>query len=174
MFTIYSSLSCLLRIIQRKRKEDEHTVFWFARGQKAAKTQLREGEARVEPDSLFSFPMLPRTKRLTGALVKEVVAKGKTLHSPILSVRILEESRFKGGFFAVIAPKKAASTAVLRNSLRRKGYSALRLVIAGKECAGAVLVFMKPEAASVPLSTIKEELSALLIKGKIFLNHKSK
>ncbi len=67
--------------------------------------------------------MLPSSKRLSTALFKEVITKGKHLHSPLFVLRAIKTEGLSR--FSVSVPKKVAKTAVLRNKLRRRFYSAL-------------------------------------------------
>ena len=67
--------------------------------------------------------MLPRPKRLSTALFKGVIGEGRSLHSPLFVIRVLKLSG--PSRFSVSVPKKIAKTAVLRNKIRRRIYSAL-------------------------------------------------
>jgi ribonuclease P protein component len=67
--------------------------------------------------------MLPSSKRLSVALFKEVMDKGKHMHSPLFALRAIKTEGLSR--FSVSVPKKVAKTAVLRNKLRRRMYSAL-------------------------------------------------
>jgi ribonuclease P protein component len=71
--------------------------------------------------------MIPSSRRLTTALFKEVILKGKPLHSPIFVLRMLVSQGTSR--FSVSVPKKVAKSAVLRNKIRRRLYSALQPTI---------------------------------------------
>lgn len=67
--------------------------------------------------------MLQKPKRLTTAIFKEVVLGGKHMHSPIFVMRVKNTQGMSR--FSVSVPSKIAKTAVLRNKVRRRIYSAL-------------------------------------------------
>jgi len=66
--------------------------------------------------------------------------------------------------YVFVAPKKIAKTAVMRNSLRRKGYNILRLYDL-KINAG--IFFYKKEALIVEPKEIKKDLDFILKKARI-------
>jgi len=66
--------------------------------------------------------------------------------------------------YVFVAPKKIAKTAVLRNSLRRKGYNTIRQYDL-KSCAG--IFFFKKEALVANIIDIKKDLDFILKKARI-------
>lgn len=73
--------------------------------------------------------MLPRQKRLTTPLFSSVFLSGKVFHSASFSVRALKILKDKEEIgqsrFGISVTKKVAKTAVLRNTIKRKMYSAI-------------------------------------------------
>jgi ribonuclease P protein component len=67
--------------------------------------------------------MLRQNKRLSAALVREVLARGRGRKGEVLSVKVLPA--FSPFRCAVVVSKKVAKTAVMRNKLRRSVYRAL-------------------------------------------------
>ncbi len=70
--------------------------------------------------------MLQSSRRLTTALFTEVMLKGRVFHSTLFTLRATKSDGISR--FSVAIPKKVAKTAVERNKLRRRAYSALRTV----------------------------------------------
>ena len=67
--------------------------------------------------------MLPKGKRLNTALFKKVIETGKIFHSEAFTIRSIKD---KGPLrISVSVPKKIAKTAVMRNKIRRRVYSAI-------------------------------------------------
>jgi len=67
--------------------------------------------------------MLPKKKRLSTALFKKVISIGNSAHAEFFVVRyIKDKSPLR---FAVSVPKKVSKTAVERNKVRRRIYSAI-------------------------------------------------
>ena len=68
--------------------------------------------------------MLPRSQRISTQLFKEIIQKGVAFHATFFVARIQKTG--KASNFGVSVPKKVAKTAVLRNKIRRRVYSAIR------------------------------------------------
>jgi ribonuclease P protein component len=107
--------------------------------------------------------MLPAKKRLSVALFTDVIANGKIVHSPFFVARILKAAG-ENRFSAAIS-KKIAKTAVERNKLRRRTYSALGGIV-GKLKPGFHVVLMAK--AALPKATLKDiasDLDLLFVKS---------
>ena len=105
--------------------------------------------------------MLPKKKRVTKNTFQAIMDKGNIASGSFFVFRYLKQTEPQ---FAFVAPKKIAKTAVLRNSLRRKGYNILRLYSL-KSLAG--IFFYKKEAIKASPAQLKEDIEFLLKKVKI-------
>jgi ribonuclease P protein component len=70
--------------------------------------------------------MLPKERRLTTHMVKDVLMKGKIYHGEHFLLRYLLSPTDKTSKYAVIISKKQLKTAVSRNIFRRRVYSIIR------------------------------------------------
>ncbi len=105
--------------------------------------------------------MLSKNKRVTKEMFQDLMAKGNIVSGSFFVLRYQKQDHPQYSF---VAPKKIAKTAVLRNSLRRKGYNLLRSY---DPKINVGIFFYKKEAISVPLSDLKKDLDFLLKKAKI-------
>lgn len=71
--------------------------------------------------------MLPHSKRLTTALFKDIFVNGKSFHSPFFIVRA-RKNGVDTNRFGISVTKKVSNTAVLRNKIKRRVYTALRSI----------------------------------------------
>lgn len=104
--------------------------------------------------------MLPKKKRVTKEVFSSIMKDGKTTYSPLFSLRFLVN---KDSGFACVVPKAVFKKAHDRNSLRRKGYNALREMplppILG-------IFFFKKEAKDVTASQIRQQIELVFQKIK--------
>ena len=105
--------------------------------------------------------MLPKKKRVTKSTFNTIMDKGSIISG---SFFVLHYIKHESPQYVFVAPKKMAKTAVLRNSLRRKGYNVIRLYDL-KSCAG--IFFFKKEALKATIFEIKKDLDFILKKAKI-------
>lgn len=106
--------------------------------------------------------MLPSSKRLTIPLFKQVMDKGKLFHSMLWSAKIAKtagESRF-----SVAVSKKVAKSAVDRNKIRRRTYSALRSLYPRISPGFHGVVMVKAPIAKSTLAAISKELEDFFVK----------
>lgn len=99
--------------------------------------------------------MLSKQKRIPRTLFPHV-ANGGAFHTHLFTVRWKKSSQ-DGGRFSVVVSKKVAKTAVLRNKLRRRFYSALQNFPV-KEVQG--VIFVKKEATQASTADIVREIKA--------------
>ncbi|MES2314610.1 MAG: ribonuclease P protein component [Patescibacteria group bacterium] len=118
--------------------------------------------------------MLKSIHRLSTKQFMEVMEKGKIATSPLFVVRILERKlgvgslkQGEGSQISAVAPKKVASTAVLRNRVRRQIYEAVRPLRATLLPATAIIIFAKNEALKTNLRSMTSDLKQLFVKAKI-------
>ena len=106
--------------------------------------------------------MFPKKRRITKIVFDNVLKNGYVLQSPLFTVRFLKSNPTKQSQFAVVAPKSIAKGAVLRNSLRRKGYRAIQAINANP--TATTLIFYKKPAITATFEEIKTDLEVLLKK----------
>ena len=117
--------------------------------------------------------MLPKKKRLTTSLFDQVFKFGKVQHSRSFWVRSLvsleNQSVVSNGLygrFAVAVPKKLASTAVLRNRIKKIIYRAVETLEKGvlvDKFSYMVIFGVKSDISKVPFSVITQEIKELLL-----------
>lgn len=71
--------------------------------------------------------MLSRSQRLSGDQVAAILtAKTVVFHTPLITIRSFSRGDQNPARFAVIVSKKVSKSAVARNRLRRRTYSAIK------------------------------------------------
>lgn len=107
--------------------------------------------------------MISKRNRVTRKEVEKVWKDGRFVRSTTFSLKYL----LLGGNFtprvAFVAPKKVAKTAVLRNKMRRQGYSAIRPFIPSlpKGFMGIFTFNLVPKEASLIPEEIKKALEKI-------------
>lgn len=110
--------------------------------------------------------MLSKHRRVTKSLFDTVLKEGKTLHGNLLYLRYISKSLDKYSHFAFVAPKSVAKLAVNRNSLRRKGYSAIHPLSTSNSVG---VFFYKKEAKNASSMDISNDVVVLLKKANLLL-----
>ncbi len=108
--------------------------------------------------------MTPKKRRVTKSLFGVIMKNGLLIHSPFFTLRYIKDPSVASYNLAVVAPKSVAKTAVLRNSLRRRGYRALLGVNIPQGVVGAI--FYKKQAIDIPFPELLEDLNTLFSKIK--------
>lgn len=109
--------------------------------------------------------MLPRSQRLSTKQVNLVMEKGKVVHTPFFWSRFVkQEGELK---IAVICPQKIAKTAVKRNLIRRKVYSAIGLFINKMELGYHIIVCVKESILKSSPIDIDNQTKAIFVKSGI-------
>lgn len=129
--------------------------------------------------------MLPKSERLTKNQVEIVLTSGRQHSSKYFFVTVLSASVDSSAnpstahpltpSFAIVVSKKTADTAVERNKLRRRAYSAIREVKKiisarpnGKILPFHVVVIVKREAKVAKLADLIEDMGQIMkISGVI-------
>ena len=106
--------------------------------------------------------MLPRSKRISIQLFKDIVHKGEVIHSPYFIARCVKSD--KKSRFAVSVSKKVAKTAVLRNKIRRQVYSIIRDIFPSLSANQKVVLMMKSGVDKASLNSIKLEIEKTFVK----------
>jgi ribonuclease P protein component len=108
--------------------------------------------------SLLLSNMLPKKHRITTELFQTIMKEGSFASGSVFSFRYISQ---KVPQYAFVAPKKPFKTAVLRNKLRRQGYSALKKYPL-KSAAG--IFFYKKLTKQALFSEIVKDIGLLLQK----------
>ncbi len=109
-----------------------------------------------------SLTMLPSSKRLSTPLFKKVMEEGKIFHSPLFLARLLKVEGVNR--FSVAVPKKIAKTAVERNKIRRRFYSALRPLDPKISPSVQGVFIVKAPVIKSSLAEISSELKSFFVK----------
>ena len=102
--------------------------------------------------------MLSKKKRVTKELFSSIMKKGKILSGSFFVLRYMDQ---KDPQYAVVAPKSVSKGAVLRNKLRRRGYSAIKSFSIK---SGAGIFFYKKNTSKASFQEIKDDIGGLLKK----------
>lgn len=106
--------------------------------------------------------MLPSSKRLTIPLFKEVIDKGRSLHSDFFIIRLLKSSGQSR--FSVSVPKKVAKGAIERNKIRRRAYSVIAAIYSkAKSGIHGVLVAKSP-VSKADFQDILSDIESFFVK----------
>jgi len=105
--------------------------------------------------------MLPKKKRVTKDLFSSIMKTGKIISGSFFVFRYINQTNPQ---YAIVAPKSVSKGAVGRNSLRRKGYTAIRSFPVD---SGSGIFFYKKNANTASYQEIKEDIGLLLKKARI-------
>ena len=117
--------------------------------------------------------MFPKKNRVEKKLVEKIFKEGKFLNSPNLTLKFIKKET-KIPQFVFITPKTASKKAVVRNLLRRRGYSALQkyVHILPENMAGAFVFGKKSleffggrkNKTRNPIKNLEDEIEKILNK----------
>ena len=110
--------------------------------------------------------MLSKKIRLTTALFNQVFKVGKVQHSRSFWVRSATLPAGLPSRFAVAVPKKIASTAVLRNKIKRivyRGVETIQSDILAKQPGIMVIFGVKSDISKINFNEVMEEIKSLLL-----------
>jgi ribonuclease P protein component len=115
--------------------------------------------------------MIPKANRINRENFEKVMKKGGFLNSSLFSLRFLKNPE-KTTHLSVVVAKKVAKTAVLRNKVRRRGYSILRKLLKESKnpLAGQayfIILFAKKGAEVSTFLDTSADIQKLLEKAKI-------
>src|SRR5690606_11148871 len=109
--------------------------------------------------------MLSKTKRLSRKMFTQVMEKGQVFHCPFFLLRVgLGDGPTR---FGVSVPKKVAKTAVSRNKLRRRVYSAIGRMYNSVDSDRLVVVVVKVDTKNLDYGTLASELEKIFVKSGI-------
>ncbi|MCX6716351.1 MAG: ribonuclease P protein component [Candidatus Taylorbacteria bacterium] len=108
--------------------------------------------------------MLSKRNRLSKKLFLEVFEKGSVYRSGILMCKVLKDPKLKG-LFAVSISKKEVKTAVERNKIRRRFYSAIEKDIKkNKELPLGIIFFARKNTLELDFKVLCEEVARIIAK----------
>jgi ribonuclease P protein component len=108
--------------------------------------------------------MLPRKQRIRKNSFRDLLGGGRSATSGPLTVRVYGGLKSETAQVAVIVSKKIAKTAVLRNKMRRRVYSALRPLISTLK-SNRYLVYSKKEILDISFDELKKVCKEVLSKS---------
>jgi ribonuclease P protein component len=110
--------------------------------------------------------MLSRKNRLSRANFDHLLKRGSFCSSSYLTLRFLEESSSR---FSFVVSKKVAKTAVMRNLLRRRGYSIIKnlLPLFSLKKHYLTAFILKKGCPQLTYAQYKIEIEGILRKSKI-------
>lgn len=109
--------------------------------------------------------MLPSKRRVQKELFEKTLKNSRFFNLPYFSIRCaksLEKEELSR--FSFVVSHKVASKAVLRNLLKRRGYSVIKDILPDIKKSFVVMFFFKKEAKNIPFLTLKEEIRTSLKK----------
>lgn len=110
--------------------------------------------------------MLVKNRRLTTSLLKNVFASGKSIFGQEISLVYIKRQDTNPTRFAFSVSSKAVKTAVMRNRIRRVGYTSLSSFLSEvKPSFDVVFIVKKP--LDLTIFDLKSSLVSLLKKTSI-------
>jgi ribonuclease P protein component len=110
--------------------------------------------------------MIPKKNRIEKSLFDSIYKSGTPIHTPLFYLLYSHNSSLETKFSFVVS-KKIAKTAVLRNKLRRRGYSVIRKNMSQIESHVQCLIFLKAGSGDLLFKEYENQLVFLLKKAKI-------
>ncbi len=107
--------------------------------------------------------MLPKKERLTVTDL-EALSRGISVFSTLISLRYIEADKLK---FAVSVSKKVASSAVVRNRIRRRVYAVVQKLQAEIKKPAYIMLMPKKEFADKPIDSLEVEVRSLFSKAQL-------
>lgn len=128
--------------------------------------------------------MLSRSHRLSVGQFDTVMKKGASGHSPFFVVRYIKSLKsstsslisspeeasipspklISGVRVAAVASKKVASTAAVRNRIRRRIYAAVQPLMSRLSSPTHAIVFAKSDLSKAEISDLTKDLEAVFVK----------
>ncbi len=114
--------------------------------------------------------MLKKRHKIKRALFPSIVSKGKTVHSPYITLRILERKETQKDsvpLFSFVVSSKVAPKAVRRNLLKRRGYAIIKKMLNSGRIAPEYVYafFFKKGSDSLSFTKLEKEIILLLQKS---------
>lgn len=112
--------------------------------------------------------MLPRGQKISRAVFGEVLNSKKSISSPFFSLRFYQTEKTTPSRFSFVVSKKIASSAVERNTLKRRGYSFLQKNKERIRPAFVAAFFLKKGAEKLSTARFGDEVASLLLKTGVW------
>ena len=112
--------------------------------------------------------MIPKKNRVHKALFDLIYTTGSPVHSPLFYLLYINNSNSIQKFSFVVS-KKIAKSAVIRNKLRRRGYSIIRKYNDFFNKNIQCVIFLKFGAQKLTFKEYEEQIVFLFKKAKILL-----
>ncbi|MBI5126290.1 MAG: ribonuclease P protein component [Candidatus Taylorbacteria bacterium] len=110
--------------------------------------------------------MLPRSRTLRSEEFARVVTSGTPIHSPRFLMRIQKTGAVQSRF-SVTIPKKVATTAVMRNLLRRRVYASLKNLMVELRPGYEGVLVLKTNIKDLSPEQLTTEIKNVLLKGSL-------
>ena len=107
--------------------------------------------------------MLPRKNRIPKEDFPSPQERGSRVFSPLFSGVIYKNDGLTR--VAVVVSKKTAKTAVVRNRIRRRFYSALAHFLKDTDKGSLMVFYPKKEAETAPFPVLKSEIETIIRKN---------
>lgn len=116
--------------------------------------------------------MLPYSQRVRKEYFEEIFKKGSFFGGKFLNLNILKKSKnsLKYSCFAFSVSQKVSKSAVLRNKLRRRGYSIIQKKIENIKPGYLCVFVLKKGVLDLNFDQLSGELEKLLNKADLFLD----
>ncbi len=128
---------------------------------------LQTAARKVAPSSLYKSPMLPKRSRLSKQTIEKHLIRARRIKTSRFLVMYGLIPGLSGPQVSFTASKKVAPKAVVRNKLRRRGYSAVKALIPRLSPTAAVLISYGSADVKVPISEITIEIQGAFQKAGI-------
>ena len=112
--------------------------------------------------------MLPKRSRVTSETIEKHLIRARRLKTATFLVMYEVAPTVKGPQVSVTASKKVAPTAVMRNKLRRRAYTALAPLLSGLPKTAAVLVSYTACDVQTSIADLRAELQDAFLKAKLY------
>ncbi len=153
---------CHKHTSQRSEKEPQHTAFLFVASLKTVKKYSFAAAARAEKRSrspATKNSMLPKGKRMKGLEIALIFSRAKTARSSLFILKYVKNPTTKPSF-AIAAAKKVFKTAVERNKVRRRIYSAIRSAKM-ENIPYSIVIMPNYEAIQAPYKKLVEAIETI-------------
>ncbi len=111
--------------------------------------------------------MIPAKRKVNHGLFEPLIKKGRTYPSEYFSLRVFFSSTAEPAKFSVVAPKKLEKSAVKRNAIKRRVYSALHPLLPVSKPGSLCAFFIKKKVEARLLPQLSSEIMAALKKAGV-------
>lgn len=112
--------------------------------------------------------MFKKTNRLTRQDIETVFKNGKNAHTPLFGLSYITQNNTQSNKYSIVVSKKVAKTAVVRNKLRRRGYSILKKESDVLKNNHHIILFFKKGADRLDFKETTTEIKKALKKAGLY------